>query len=486
MTTQTAGTSLVRAPHKGAILAIVLLSYFMILLDNSVIFTSLPSLEADLNLSTAELSWVQDAYTLVFGGLLLLGARAGDLLGRRAVFVGGLVIFSVASLLVGLADSAAWIVAARALQGIGAAIVAPASLSLITISFPAGRERARAVALYAATAGIGASLGMVVGGAFTELISWRAGFFINVPIGIAMIILAPRFLPESARVKGRFDILGALTTTLGVGSIVFAIINAAESSWTSPVTLIAAGVGIVLLIALIALVVTESRVAQPILPLRLLASRMRVGGCLGRMLYLAAMIGFFFFTTQYLQGVLGFSPLQAGLGFLPMTVVNFAVAMLVPRIIARAGSTVPLVAGVLLTLIGMVWLSRIGPDSNYLLSVAFPMIVIGAGQGLVFAPLTSAGISGVDENDAGAASGLVNTFHQLGASLGIAILVVAATAAATDTSPAVKLSNQVSAALTAGSVLLGLCLVAVLALILPAGLAHTRDQRAHSTKRGMS
>ena len=483
MTTQTADTSLAPVPHKGAILAIVLLSYFMILLDNSVIFTSLPSLEADLDLSTGELSWVQDAYTLVFGGLLLLGARAGDLLGRRAVFVGGLAIFSVASLLVGLADSAAWIIAARALQGIGAAIVAPASLSLITISFPAGREQARAIALYAATAGIGASLGMVVGGAFTELISWRAGFFINVPIGIAMIILAPRFLPETARVKGRFDVLGALTTTLGVGSIVFAIINAAESSWTSPVTLIAVAVGLVLLSAL---VVTESRVEQPILPLCLLASRMRVGGYLGRMLYLAAMIGFFFFTTQYLQGVLGFSPLQAGLGFLPMTVVNFAVAMLVPRIIARAGSTVPLTAGVALTLIGMIWLSRIGPDSDYLLSVALPMIVIGAGQGLVFAPLTSAGISGVDEKDAGAASGLVNTFHQLGASLGIAILVVAATAASTDTSPAVELSNQVSAALTAGSILLGLCLVAVLALILPAGLAYTREQRAHSTKKGMS
>ncbi len=451
--------------HRGAILAIVLLSYFMILLDNSVIFTALPSLEADLNLSTGELSWVQDAYTLVFGGLLLLGARAGDLLGRRAVFIGGLAIFSAASLLVGLADSAAWIIAARALQGIGAAIVAPASLSLITVSFPAGRERARAIALYAATAGIGASLGMVVGGAFAELISWRAGFFVNVPIGVAMIILAPRFLPETVRLKGRFDVLGALAATLGIGAVVFAIINAAESSWTSPVTI---GAGIVGLVLLAVLVLNESRVAQPILPLRLLASRMRLGGYLGRLLYLAAMIGFFFFTTQYLQGVLGFSPLQAGLGFLPMTVVNFAVAMLVPRILARVGSSLPLVTGVVLTLAGMVWLSRITPESNYLLAVALPMILIGAGQGLVFAPLTSAGIAGVDEADAGAASGLVNTFHQVGASLGIGILVVAATAAGTDAPTAVRLTNEVSAALTAGSVLLALCLAAVLALIVPA------------------
>jgi Na+/melibiose symporter-like transporter len=178
------------------------------------------------------------------------------------------------------------------------------------------------------------------------------------------------------------------------------------------------------------------------------------------------MIGFFFFTTQYLQGVLGFSPLQAGLGFLPMTVVNFAVAILIPRVIRRFGSVVPLVAGVALTLAGMIWLSRITPGSDYLLAVALPMIIIGAGQGLVFAPLTSAAMAGVDEKDAGAASGLVNTFHQLGSSLGIGILVVAA-AAATGATPAAQLSNEVSAALTAGSVLLGLCLVAVLALIVP-------------------
>lgn len=465
--------------HKGAILGIILLSYFMILLDNSVIFTALPRLEADLKLSTAELSWVQDAFTLVFGGLLLLGARAGDLLGRRAVFVGGLVIFSVASLLVGLADSAAGIIAARGLQGIGAAIVAPASLSLITISFPAGRERARAVALYAATSGIGASLGMLVGGASAELISWRAGFFINVPIGLAMIILAPRFLPETARGKGRLDLIGALTATLGVGLIVFAIINAAESRWTSPVTLAAGAIGVILLVAL---VITESRVSQPILPLRLLRSRLRVGGYLGRLLYLAALIGFYFFTTQYLQGVLGFTPLQAGLGFLPMTLVNFAVAMLVPRIIARVGQPVPLVVGVVITLGGMVWLSRITSDSNYLVAVALPMILIGAGQGLVFAPLTSAGIAGVDEKDAGAASGLVNTFNQLGASLGIGILVVAAAAAGTDASAVVQLSNRVSAALTAGSVLLGLCLVTVLALVVPGEVSRTRQLKADANK----
>jgi EmrB/QacA subfamily drug resistance transporter len=468
-TSPTGVQSAVAAPkHRVAILAIILFSYFMILLDNSVIFTALPSIQADMGLSSGQLSWVQDAYTLVFGGLLLLGARAGDLLGRRTVFVAGLIVFSVASLLVGLAPSGPWIIAARALQGVGAAIVAPASLSLITASFPAGRERARAIALYGATAGIGASLGMVVGGAFTELISWRAGFFINVPIGLAMILLAPRYLPISVRQRGRFDVTGALASTLGVGSIVFAVINAAEAGWGSPFTIAALILGAVLLVGL---VVNESRAAQPIMPLRLFRSRVRVGGYIGRMLYIGAMIGFFYFTTQFLQTVLGLSPLQAGLGFLPMTIVNFGVAMLITRIVRHVGETVPLLVGVALTLGGMIWLSQLTPSSDYLLGVALPMIVLGAGQGLTFAPLTSAGIFGVRDEDAGAASGLVNTFHQVGMAVGLGVLVaVSAPAAVGGTSRAIQVATEVSAALTGSSVLLGLCLITCIVLILPAAI----------------
>jgi len=451
--------------HKGAILAIVLLSYFMILLDNSVIFTALPSLQADLGLSSGQLTWVQDAYTLVFGGLLLLGARAGDLLGRRAVFIAGLVVFSVASLLVGLAQSPEWIIAARALQGIGAAIVAPSSLSLITANFPAGRERSRAIALYGATAGIGASLGMVIGGAFAELLSWRAGFFINVPIGIAMIILAPRFLPETARSTGRFDVLGALTATLGVGAIVYGFINAADAGWGSLSTIVPIGAGVLLLVVL---VLNEARAAQPIMPLRLFRDRTRIAGYVGRMLYLGAMIGFFFFTTQFLQNVLGFSPLAAGLGFLPMTIVNFAVAMLIPRIVRRFGETLPLLLGIAVTLAGMFWLSRLTPDSDYLVGVALPMILIGVGQGLTFAPLTSAGIFGVKGDDAGAASGLVNTFHQMGMSLGLGVLVAISASALTDRAPErIQVTNEVTTALTGSSVILVLCLIVCAALILP-------------------
>ncbi len=457
--------------HPGAILAIILASYFMILLDNSVIFTALPSLQADLRLSTGELSWVQDAYTLVFGGLLLLGARAGDLLGRRRVFVFGLVVFSIASLLIGLAPQGWWAIAGRAVQGIGAAVVAPASLSLLTASFPEGRERTRAVALYGATAGIGASLGLVIGGALAHWISWRAGFFVNVPIGAAMIALAPRFIPESGRARGRFDAFGALSATLGVGALVFGIINTADAGWNPPVTLTAVTAGVVLLVAF---VLIERRAAQPIMPLRLFRSRRRTGAYVARFLYLGAMIAFFFFTTQFMQEVLGFDPLQAGLGFLPMTAVNFAVAMSIPRLMGKMPGSLPLLTGILVTLAGMFWLSRAGTDSSYLTGVALPMILIGAGQGLAFAPLTSFGITGAPASDAGAASGLVNTFHQVGTCLGLGIAVAAA-ATVPATRPAVAhLAAQVSVALTTGSILLLVALAVAAALILPADLAARR------------
>lgn len=467
-------------PHKGAILTIILVSYFMILLDNSVIFTALPSLEADLGLAPSQLAWVQDAYTLVFGGLLLLGARAGDLLGRKRVFIFGLVVFSIASLLIAFAPAGWWLIASRAVQGIGAAIVAPSALSLLTASFE-GRERARAVAAYAATAGIGASLGMVIGGALASWFSWRAGFFVNVPIGIAMIALAPRFLPETARRSGRFDLAGAVTATLGVGGLVFAILHGSENGWADPTTLVSFALAAVLLVAFVG---AESRATQPIMPLRLFASRQRTGAYVTRFLYLGAMVGFFYFTTQYLQGALGFSPLQAGLAFLPMTLVNFAVALLIPRLADRMGDTVLLAAGVVLTIAGMFWLTRIAPGSDYLSAVAAPMVFIGVGQGLAFAPMTTFGIAGTTPEDAGAASGVVNTFHQLGTSVGLGILVAVATlsAPASGVETASSITAEASTALTAGTVLLLLALVTTLALIVPNTLATRREAVTPGTR----
>ncbi|WP_243076275.1 MFS transporter [Microbacterium sp. SS28] len=461
--------------HKGAILAIVLVSYFMILLDNSVIFTALPSLQADLQLNGTELAWVQNAYTLVFGGLLLLGARAGDILGRKPVFILGLIVFSVASLLIALSPAGWWIITARAIQGIGAAIVAPSALSLITATFE-GRERSRAVAWYSATAGIGASLGLVVGGAMASWFSWRAGFFINVPIGLAMLLLAPRFLPRTPALPGRFDLVGAITSTLGVGALVFAILNAAENGWTSPATVAGFGVAAVVLAVF---VVAEARASQPIMPLRLFASRTRAGAYLTRLLYLGAMIGFFFFTSQYLQEALGFTPIQAGFAFLPMTLVNFVVAMAIPRLTARIGNTVPLIAGIALTLGGMFWLSHITPTSDYVTAVALPMLLIGAGQGLAFAPMTTFGITGAAPADAGAASGVVNTFHQVGSSLGLGILVaVAGAAAGGTTGAAATIRAEATAALTGASIFLGLSLLIALILIAPGDSAARRRNAA--------
>ena len=447
-----------------AILAIILVSYFMILLDNSVIFTALPALAADLGLGSAELAWVQDAYTLVFGGLLLLGARAGDLLGRRRVFVFGLIVFSVASLLIAVAPAAWWIISARALQGVGAAIVAPSALSLLTVSFE-GEARDRAVAWYAATAGIGASLGMLVGGAAATLLSWRAGFWLNVPIGIAMIVLAPRFLPETDTAPGRFDLAGAVTSTLGIGALVFALLHGSDAGWGDPLTIAAFAAAVVLLCGF---VVAEARAAQPIMPLRLFRSRVRTGAYLIRLTYLGAMIGFFFFTTQFLQGVLGFTALQAGLAFLPMTLVNFGVAIAIPALVARIGARAPLLLGIVLTTGGMLWLSRLDVDTSYLTGVALPMLLIGAGQGLAFAPMTSFGIAGTVSEDAGAASGIVNTFHQVGMSLGLGVLVaVAAASAPAASEPVVALAGEVSAALIGATGFLVLSLVIALVLVLP-------------------
>jgi predicted MFS family arabinose efflux permease len=376
-------------------------------------------------------------------------------------------VFGGASLLIGLAPTGWWMIAARALQGIGAAIVAPTSLALITAYFE-GEARSRAVAWYAATAGIGASLGLLVGGALTDLVSWRAAFLVNVPIAIAMVVGARAVLIETPRLRGSFDVVGALCATLGMGALVLGIIESGATGWGSAQVLgpVALGVGL-----LAALVVNESRVAQPIMPLRLFRSRERSGAYGARLLYLGAMIGFFFFTTQYLQDALGFTPLQAGLGFLPMSLANVAVALAVPRLGARISDGVLLAGGTAVTLVGMVWLSRAGLTDAYLTSVASPMVLIGAGQGLAFAPLTNAGIAGVAPADAGAASGLVNTAHQLGMALGLAVLSAVALRAGTGVGGPDAVAHHVRAALTGSSVILGLALLVVLVVVVPAGRA---------------
>ena len=290
------------ARHRGLVLAVILIGYLLVLIDVSILMVALPRIHHDLGFSPTGLSWAQNAYTLSFGGLLLLGARIGDLLGRRRTFAVGIALFVLASLAVGAAQSAAWMIAARAVQGAGAALLAPSTLALLSTSFPEGPPRTRAMAAYGALAGIGTSAGLILGGALTQLWSWRVGFLLNVPIGLAAILAAPRLLEETAPDPGRFELTGALTSTLGASALVFGIVHSATAGWGDAVTLGALVIGL----GLLGLFVSDQRRSpQPIMPLRLLADRERAGAYAARFLFNGALLSFFFFMTQYLQGVRG-------------------------------------------------------------------------------------------------------------------------------------------------------------------------------------
>ena len=436
--------------QRLVLLSVILGAYLMIVLDMSIVITALPSIHRDLHFSSTGLSWVQNAYTLTFGGLLLLGARAGDLLGRRRLFTGGIALFALASVVGGLAPTAGVLLAARAVQGVGAAIAAPAALALLTTSFPEGPARTKAVALYAAVAGAGGSVGLVLGGTLTQLASWRWGLFINAPVGLALLYLGPRVLPETQRRTGHFDLTGALSSTLGMLALVYGFVRAASDGWTDALT-VASFAASVLLLGFFLL--NERRAAQPVLPLRLFASRERSGAYAARMLVVSGMFGMFFFVTQFMQGVMGFTPIEAGVAFLPTSGLLFLAAQVVPRVAPRGGGLALVAGGISVALVGMIWLSRLSAGVHYFPDLAIPMALLGIGMGTALTPLTASGIAGVAPEDAGAASGLVNVSQQLGATLGLSILV---TIYAGHT-----LATGVSAALTGSAVFLALALAVV-------------------------
>jgi len=444
--------------NKQAVLWIVMVGYLMVVLDVSVVITSLPQIRRELEFTRTGLSWVSNAYTLAFGGLLLLGARCGDLFGRRRMFLLGLATFTFASMGVGLAPSSGWLLASRALQGVGAAFLVPASMALLNTEFAEGTQRTRAIGYHAAVAGIGASLGLVLGGLLADWLSWRAGFFLNVPMAIALWLAVRTHLRESERHAGELDLASAFSSTFGMVALVFGLVRAAESGWQDPLAIAALSLG-PLLLAL--LVWNESRVAHPILPLHLFGHGERSRAYVARVLFLGGMGGFWFFGTPLLQGVLGLRPALAGLAFLPATIPAFLVALVVPRLTRRHGNSRLLLAGIGLAAVGMAWLSTANAHSDYWRDVALPMLLIGAGQGLSLGPLTLAGMRGVAPRDAGAASGVLNAAQQLGLSLGLAALVVvfaaAAPARATDAREALAL--QINAALAATMALLALAAV---------------------------
>ncbi len=445
-----------------AILLIILTTYFIIVLDIFIVITALPEIHQTLGFSHTGLSWVQNAYTLSFGGLLLLGARAGDLLGRKRMFLIGLALFTFASLIVGLAQTPEWLLIARALQGIGAAILAPSTLALLSTHFPEGQARIRALAYYAAVIGISSSLGLVIGGFFTAWLSWRMGFFINIPIGLVLLFAAQKILVETEKHSGKFDLLGAFTSTVGMTALVFGIEHSASHGWHNMLTFSMVAIGLVFITLFI---LQEARAPQPLLPLRLFASRERVGGYLGRMLFLGTMVSFFFFATQFLQGVLGFSPLEAGAAFLPVTIPTLIASTLVPKLSRSLGNSGVLLLALVCMVFGMYGLTQINAYTDYFSGIFWPMILIGFGNGAALAPLTVAAVSGVAHKDAGAASGLVNVAHQLGASLGLSILVVIFAAASTPLLQGKELlAHQLSSSFEGCLVMLVLAVLVVLTL----------------------
>ena len=460
-----------RPDRRGIALALVLGAQLMIILDMTVVNIALPSIARGLHFSAPSLSWVLNAYTLTFGGLLLLGGRAGDLLGRRRVFMAGLALFTVASLAGGLATSAGMLLAARAVQGVGGAIATPAVLAMITASFAEGRERARALGIYTAVVMGGGSLGLVLGGVITEWVSWRWVLFVNVPIGIVVVLAAPLFLPETERQPGHHDIAGALTSTGGMVSLVYGIVRAASNGWTDRVAL-AAFAAAVILLALF--VFRESRARQPITPLRLFTDRGRSGSYVARLLIVAGMFGMFFFLTQFVQDILHFSPLRAGISFLPMTAALFAVSRLSPVLVSRFNAKLLMVAGMLPVVAGMAWLSRISVGTGYLSGVLGPMLLIGAGMGVVFVPLTMASLAGVHPEDSGAAASMVNVMQQVGGSLGLAVLVTASSSATGGATGTAAVVHGMSSAFTLAAVFDVLALVVVLTAMRP-GRAHGAD-----------
>ncbi|MFL5862565.1 MAG: MFS transporter [Solirubrobacteraceae bacterium] len=446
--------------RRGPVLAVILAGYLLVLIDVSILMVALPRIHQDLGFSSVSLSWAQNAYTLTFGGLLLLGARAGDLLGRRRTFIAGIALFAAASLAVGLAQSAAWMIGARAVQGIGAAILAPSTLALLSTSFPEGPQRARAMAAYGALAGIGTSIGLILGGALTEGLSWRVGFFLNVPVGLAAILAAPRLLQETEGHPGRLELGGALTSTLGITALVYGIVRSADAGWTSTVTLIALSLGLLLLGMFVA---GQKRSPQPIMPLRLFSCRERAGAYAARFLFNGALLSFFFFMTQYLQGVTGDTPLKAGLAFLPVTVAAFAAAAATPRLLRSTSNARLSALGCAAMLVGTAWISRASVDTGYLTGLMMPMIIFGIGQGLGLSTLTTAGMSGVAPRDASVAGGLVNVAHHTGGALGLGILVTVFVAAGGGAHSAGELlAHRVSASLSAAAVFLAAALLITL------------------------
>ena len=420
----------VRTVSPWTVLVIVALAQFMVVLDATIVNVALPSVQRGLHFSTGSLQWVVNAYTLSFGGFLLLGGRAADLFGRKRLFIAGIVVFSAASLLNGLAGSAGMLVIGRALQGLGGALVSPAALSVLTTSFAEGRERTRALGVWSAVAVGGGAVGFVLGGVLTDLLSWQWVFFVNVPVGIGALLLAWRYVPESraAGAGRRVDVGGAFAITAGLMVLVYALVNAQQAGWLSAQTLGLVTVAFALLATFVTL---ETRLRQPLIRLGIFRLRSLSAANLVMLVVAAGMFAMFFFAAIYVQNVLGYSPLRAGLSFLPVTAGIIAGAGLSQQLIRRFGVRAVGITGMTIAAAGLMLLSRVPVAGTYLGDLLPGLMTMAFGMGLTFVPITLIATTNVQAADAGLASGLLNTSQQLGGALGLAVLSTLAANATT-------------------------------------------------------
>lgn len=395
----------------GLVLFIILFSYFLILMDNSIIFTSTVKTSQDLNMNEASLSWVSNAYTITFGGFLLLAGRLGDLMGRKIIFVSGLFIFGLSSLAVGLSTSTEMMIIARAVQGIGSAIIAPTSLALLMDSYQ-GNLRMKAISYYGATAGIGSSFGLILGGWLTSAISWRVGFLLNVPFSLLLIVLTLAKVQQNEIKPSKIDFLGSLL------SVIISVLFVYGITISNLLIIVAS------LILILVFLLWEKRITYALIPLELFKNRNRTGSYIARFTFMMAMLTYWFILPQIMQKMYHFSPLESGLAFLPLTLVNFIAALFLPKLTKALGNSKVMILGQVILLTGM-FLSFISqPEWGYFYAMAFQMMIIGLGQGWLLAPLTAAGVAGVSPELSGAASGLTNMMHQLGGPVGLSIVVL--------------------------------------------------------------
>jgi len=429
--------------HPAIALAVIAGAQLMIVLDATIVNIALPHIQQALGFSNTSLSWVLNAYTLTFGGLLLLGGRSGDIFGRRRMFMTGIIIFAGASLAGGLAQSEAWLLTARVIQGVGGAIASPTALSLVTTTFPEGPARNRAFGAYAAVSGAGAAIGLILGGVLTSWLSWRWVLFVNVPIGAVLAIVTPYVLPESEKHPGKLDLPGAITSTIGIGSLVYGFIHAATSGWRDTVTVLSFALAVVLIVAFL---VIESRSEQPLMPLRLFNDCNRTAGYIVMFSMGAALFSMFFYLTQFVQEILGYSALKAGFAFVPVSIAIVISAQIASRVITRTGPGPLVILGCVVAGVGLLWLSTITADSGYVNLLLPTMVVIAIGLGFVFVPITLMAVSGVESRDAGIASAMLNVTQQIGGTTGLAVLVTVSTTAIAN-----SVASQVAALAVSGT-----------------------------------